>query len=300
MEPKAQNYDEAAIECVKELTPKDIEYFRMHIDYYEHHLEYGLYLRNRYSYLLKDNFLAAFIRDGMGEAIYIKMIPMIFPEFIGYEKMIRRLTAIPFNDLNANYNLKYGKNFIVDITPETYFVIPEDSPHGEKEFESWCKKRRGEDQAYAVAIAERIWECDKFKQTANNLGYSDDEIEETHRLCRELLKEKYFFVPLEILFAKNAAPESLCAMMAYPKMIEWLFAKDESEVKLLPHYVFENREVVKKMVSVHGSLLQLTPKFNADREIVIAAISSSKYAANFMDQSLSEDPAIVKMMSEIT
>lgn len=296
MEPKAKNYDEAAIECAKELTPEDIECFRMHINYYDHHFEYGQYLRNRYFYLLKDNFLAAYIRDGMSEVIYIRMIPLIFPEFKGYEKLVRRLTEVPFDDLNAIYNLKYGKNFIVDIKPEKYCFVPEDAPQGEEEFKIWCEKYRLEDKEYSAAIAERIWEYDKFRQAANNLGYSDDETEETHGLCIELLKEICFFVPLEILFAKNSTSESMSAMMANPKMIEWLFSKHESELKFLPPYVFESREVVKKMVSVNGRLLQLTPKFSADREIVMAAIKANKYAAKFMDKSLLEDSDIAKML----
>ncbi len=228
----------------------------------------------------------------MGEAIYNKMLPLIFSEFKGYEKLVRRITESPYDDLNANYNLKYGKNFIVDIKPEKYFIIPEDSPQGEKEFEIWCEKRMLEDKEYSLAIAERIWEYDKFRQAANSLGYSDDETEETHRLCVELLTERWFFAPLEILFAKNSTSESLSAMMSYPKMIEWLFSKNESELKFIPPYVFENREVVKKMVSVNGSLLQLTPEFNADREIVLTAVKASTYAAEFMDKSLWGDREI--------
>ena len=292
MEPKAKNYDEAAVECVKELTQEDIECFRMHIDYYEHHFEYGLYLRNRYFYLVEDNFLGDFIRDGMGEAIYFKMLPLIFPEFKGYEKLIRRITVSPFDDLNANYNLKYGKNFLVDIKPEKYFLIPEDAPQGEKEFKIWCEKHRQEDKEYSLAIAERIWEYDKFRKTAIQLGYSENEIEDTHKLCVGLIEEKEVFVPLEILFAKKEAPGSINAMTAYPKMIEWLFSKDESIIKLLPQYIFENREAVKIMVSANGYLLKLTPRFTADREIVMAALRASTRAADFIDGSLSGDRSI--------
>ncbi len=57
MKPKARNYDEAAIECAKELTSEDIECLRMHIGYIYHHFRYGLFLRNRYSYLLGNGFL---------------------------------------------------------------------------------------------------------------------------------------------------------------------------------------------------------------------------------------------------
>ncbi len=87
MEPNAKNYEEAAAECVAALSAEDIEYFRLHIGYSHHHFGYGLYLRNRYSYLLDKemySLLGDNYRDGLGECIYHLMIPMIFPEFKGY------------------------------------------------------------------------------------------------------------------------------------------------------------------------------------------------------------------------
>ena len=51
MEPKANSYEEAAIECAAALSQDDIENLHFNISYV--HFGYGLYLRNRYAYLLK-------------------------------------------------------------------------------------------------------------------------------------------------------------------------------------------------------------------------------------------------------
>ncbi len=303
MEPKAQNYDEAAAECVSALSAKDIEYFRLHIGYAHHHFGYGLYLRNRYSYLLDKEMyglLGDLFRDGLGESIYHLMIPMVFPEFKGYEQYINRITDFYFDDLNANYNLKFDRNFIADIKPDEYFLLSDDSPLREEDFDKWWEQYMEENQKYALAIAERIWQFDDFKKVASELGYSDSEIDKIHSFCTKLIKERFLFVPLEILFAKNSTSESIKAMMRQKKIIEWLFSKHESQLKFLPHYVFENREVVKKMVSVNGSLLQLTPKFNADCEIVMAALQATNYAAEFMDPSLLDNHDIAKILPEKT
>ena len=82
-------------------------------------------------------------------------------------------------------------------------------------------------------------------------------------------------------------------MMKYSKLVEWLFSKRESEVRLLPSYVFENREVVKIMVSANGSLLELAGKYRSDREIVLTAVRSSTRAAEFIGKTLWGDREIV-------
>ena len=295
MEPKATTFEEAAQECVAALTQKDIDYFRMHIDYNHHHFGYGLYLRNRYSYLMDKKLYSLFgdhYRDELGAMIYHLMLPLMFPEYKGHEKYISKLEFFSFGDLNANYNLRFGKNFIVDIPPEKYFLLPDDSPMKKEDFEGWKKKKWAELVDYSLAIAENIWQFDSFKQTAAALGYSISEMDEIHSTCVELMSNKFLFVPLEILFVKHDSEDSLNALMKYPKMIEWLFSNHESKVKLLPEYVFENRDVVKIMVSANGSLLQLVPIFSSDGEIVLAALSSSTYAAKFMDKSLWGDREI--------
>lgn len=256
MEVKAKTYEEAAMECVANLSDEDIEYFHLHIGYIHHHFGYGLYLRNHYLYLLdKDSLgvLGDIHRDSLGKNIYHLMIPIMFPEYKGHEKYISRITDTPFDDLNANYYLKFGKNFISDISPEKFFHLPECSFVENSGFDSWWNEYRSENYNYALAIAEHIWEYDVFRQTAMELGYTNSEIEEVHHLCIELLKEKYLFVPLEILFAKNESSESKKALMKYPEMIKWLFSKHESKVQLLPDYLSKNRDIVKTMLSAIDS-----------------------------------------------
>ncbi len=123
MDKRPKTYKEAAIKCAAALSDKDKEYIRLHIDYTAHHFGYGLYLRNHYSYLLKGG--NDFDRDRLGREIYLKILPIIFHEFRKYKKYIERITEMPFCELNACYNLKFGKNFIADITPQKIFVLPD-------------------------------------------------------------------------------------------------------------------------------------------------------------------------------
>lgn len=206
MESKAKTYEDAAMECAAKLSDEDIEFFRMHIGYTYHHFGYGLYLRNQYSYLLDDKLLRKFgdnYRDNLGEKIYHLMIPIMFPEYKGHEKYIDRITDMLFDDLNANYYLKFGMNFIADIAPEKFFRLPEYSKIKDDDFHIWFDKYQSENSDYALEIAERIWEYNTFRQTAIDLGYSDSEIKETHRLCVEFLKEKNCSYQLKFFLQKT-------------------------------------------------------------------------------------------------
>ena len=240
MKAKAKTYEEAAIECAKELKAEDIEYLRLYICYDYHHFGYGMYLRNTYDYLLKDNFCD--FRDDLSEKIYYLIIMTIFPEYKEHEKFIDIITDMLFSELNANYNLKFNRNFVIDITPENY-IVSCDSPVREVNFGKWFNQIKREKKAYAVEIAEHIWQFCYFRDTALNLGYSEDEIEEIYTTCLELLTEKDFFVPLEILYAKNSTEKSINEMIKSRKMIEWLFSEQESNLELLPSYFTENKKV---------------------------------------------------------
>ncbi len=196
--------------------------------------------------------------------------------------------------MNANYNLKFGRNFIAHIKPDEYFLLSDNSPLRKENFDKWWDQYEEENQKYALAIAERIWQFDDFKKVASELGYSDSEIDEIHSFCAELIKERFLFVPLEILFAKNSTSESIKAMMRQKKIIEWAFSKHKSDVERFPSYVFESRDTVKILVTANGSLLELAENYKADREIVLTAIKKSTYAAKFMDKALWGDREIAK------
>lgn len=292
MSGKAKTFEEAAIECVAKLSDEQKRYFQLHIDYSHHHFGYGLYLRNQYFYLLHNS--TYFIdRDSIGERIYYLMLPLIFPEFTGYEDSIDRITFPPFNQLNAHYFLKYGRNFISDVLPDEYFTLPERSEIDDCDFDDWWNKYEAENKNYEAAIAEKIWDIEVFSKTARTLGYSTEEIEEVHNICLHLLKEKYLFVPLEILFAKKASAESIAAMLEQKELLEYFFST-QSSIDLLPDYVFKNRDMAMLMVSTRGSLLEYLPKFKSDRELVLTAIRKSVYSCNYMDKSFWGDVEIAE------
>ncbi|MGN1402813.1 MAG: DUF4116 domain-containing protein [Ruminococcus sp.] len=296
MSERAKTYEEAAVECASKLTDEQKEYFQLYLSYTYHHFSYGLYLRNHYSYLLSDDsvFFGRFIRDDIGSKIYYLMLPVVFPEFKGHEKYIERITEKPFDNLNANYYLKYGRNFIEDITPESYFVSLKGTEGKDKKSDDWWEKYLSENNEYATAIAEHIWNYDSFKETAIALGYDLNEIKEVHQFCIDLLKKKEFFVPLEILFAKNPTSASMKEFMKNQKLIEWLFSENESYIELLPSYIFTNRDVAILMVTSRGQLLELVPGYSNDYDVVLAAVKNTPYAMEYADKSLWGDYSIAE------
>lgn len=292
MSEKAKTFEEAAIECAAKISDEQKRYFQLHIDYSHHHFGYGLYLRNQYFYLLQ-NTTEYIDRDSIGSKIYYLMLPIIFPEFKGYEDSIERITFSPLDQLNAHYFLKYGRNFISDVLPDEYFNLPDRSEIDDCDFDDWWNKYETENKNYEAAIAAKIWDIENFSKTAHTLGYSPEEIEEVHNVCLRLLKEKYLFVPLEILFAKKASAESIAAMMEQKELFEYFFST-QSSIDLLPDYVFKNRDMALLMVSARGSLLEYLHKFKSDRELVITAIRKSVYACNYMDKSFWGDVEIAE------
>ncbi|MGN0619683.1 MAG: DUF4116 domain-containing protein [Ruminiclostridium sp.] len=292
MTEKAKSFMEAAKECAEKLSKEQKRYFQLNIGYTNHHFGYGLYLRNHYSYLY--GIENEFDRDSIGRRIYNLMLPIIFPEFRGYENYIDRITSFEFDLLNRFYVLKYERNFIADVKPDSFFTLPERSEIGDEDFDEWYEKYKLEDKNYALVIAERIWEFDKFAQKARALGYSRSDIDEIHNICINLLVECNMFVSLEILFAKNAAPQSIAALLEQKEIIKQVFCDGEQNIKQLPSYVFECRAMVKIMVSTRGWLLELAPEYCSDREIVLTAIRSSVSACKFMDKSFRGDVEIAE------
>ena len=292
MTEKAKSYMDAAKECAEKLTEEQKNFFRLNIGYTNHHSGFGLYLRNEYFYLSDEE--NDFDRDHIGARIYNLMLPMIFPEFRGYENYIDRTTSFEFDRINRFYVLKYGRNYIADIKPDAFFVLPEYAENSKEDFDEWHEKYKTENKDYALAISERIWEFDKFAQKARTLGYGENEIEEIHNTCIDLLVEDNMFVPLEVLFAKKGTPSSIAALMEQKEMIEQMFWSEEDQIKKLPSYVFSCRAMVEIMVSTRGRLLELAPEYRADREIVLAAIRNSLSACKFMDESFRGDIEIAE------
>lgn len=292
MKEKAKSFMDAAKECAEKLSKEQKNFFQLNIGYTNHHFGYGLYLRNHYSYLLE--YENEFDRDSIGRRIYNLMLPIIFPEFRGYENYIDRITSFGFDLINRFYVLKYGINFIVDIKPDDFFALPEYSGTSDKDFDEWYEKYKLEDKNYALAISERIWEFDKFAQKARALGYSESDIDEIHNTCINLLIECNMFVPLEILFAKNETPQSIAAFLEQKEIIKRVFCDRENSIKKLPSFVFACRAMVEIMVSTRGYLLKLVPEYCSDRGIVLAAIRSSVSACEFMDKSFWGDTEIAE------
>ena len=297
MEPKATTIDEAAAECAAALSEEDIAYFRLHIDYTHHHFEYGLYLRNRYCDLLWTT--GYWDRDSLSRAIYQQMLPLLFPEFRGYEAHIETLTSPPFDDLNANYNLRFGRNYLADITPDAYPLLLAEPPDEPEARHAWWEQHKAEFWAerdrYSCAIAERIWQRDAFREKALALGYTDAEIDEVCETCRMLLQKRRMFVPLEIMFTKHATPASRAALLEAPELFDWLFEKQRSHLEQLPDYVFSDREIVLRIVRENGGILSMAPQFSADREIAEAALCDGPFVADTLDPSLWGDRALAEV-----
>ena len=60
-------------------------------------------------------------------------------------------------DLNAAYNVKFGKNYIVDIKPDGFLTDPPyDCDWSEEEKDEWFDQRKQEEDTYYRAIAEKL------------------------------------------------------------------------------------------------------------------------------------------------
>lgn len=290
MPKEAATFEEAAAECAAKITDEDKRSIRLNLSYTHYHFDYGLYLRNKYSYLM--NTYKNIDRDSIGEKIYFLMLPILFPEFKGYDKYINRITSAPFDRLNAYYVTKYGHNFLIDITPDDYFRLPDRTE--DKDFEEWYAEYKKENDCYAMAIAERIWDINSFSEKARSLNYSDEDIKEIRDLCGREFVEKSKFVPLEILFSKKDDPNSFSAVLECKELMNLLFSDRANDLKFLPEYVFNNRDMAKIIVSGNGALLELLPNFSKDREIVTTAVSNAVCACEYMDRSLWGDTEIAE------
>jgi len=299
---KAKTIEEAAVECAARLTEKDKEALRSHIGYSHHHFGYGLYLRNHYSYLLHNIDLEYPVWDGdsLSPAIYKKIIPLAFPEFRGYEPYIDRLIEFFMEDLNAAYNVKFGKNYIVDIKPDGFLTDPPyDCDWSEEEKDEWFDQRKQEEDTYYRAIAEKLWDYKAFQGKADSLGYEAAEIEEIYKKAVEMLEEHQIFMPLEVLFAKSPTKERIEAFLKALPLVEMMIERrHREEVSIFPSYLFSSRDVVLSLIKNDGFLLEYAPDFQNDDEIVKLAIKDAPGSIEFAGKRLKNDYKIAEIAAK--
>lgn len=293
MPENARTFEEAAAECAARITDEQKQFLRLHLNYIYHHFGYGMYLRGHYHYLI-DTVPERMHSDDVGSKIYYLILPILFPEFKGYEEHLDRITQTPFDNLNACYFTKFGHNFIIDFPPEKYLTLSKPAIDSDEEFDKWWKQYLNENNRYALQIAERIWDIKTFSAKAHSLCLNDDDIKEIYDYCRNTLTEQSQFFPLELLFAKSTSPEAASSITECEEMLKLSFSNPSNSLEHLPQYVYSSRSMAKVMVSASGTSLHFLPDFTKDREIVITAIRDTLFACKYMDRSLLGDIEIAE------
>ncbi len=298
-----------ADECVSQLKKTDIEYIKHHISYYAHHFGYGLYLRNTYASKAKD----VLNNDSFSRELYFYVIKKLFPESGEDVTKIRAvLDREKYAEVCAHYYAEKGE------MPFKEFPIPEDiygdffdwcenqqcdrisAEFGECENEdfrrcncTWWEMNNRKIEEYIFSIAEALWNYNDFYEKAKESGLSDEIIRETYDNAKKLFAEKCIFLPLEILFYSR---RKFNDDKVKSKVIRHIicFFKRNNDVKMLPEYLFRNRELVLIAAEYEGCVLKYSPKFRDDFAIVKRAVENSPTVIEFASRRLKKHMKIVE------
>lgn len=277
--------EQFADECAENLSEEDIEYLKLHIAYFHHHFEYGLYLRNKYSF--KIDF---FPRDLLSYAIYIRILPKVFPELGSNIDKVHLLTdSAQFSEVCACYYIKNGifapHDFSIDHLICTKFNHT-NSNRSDAAFEHWFAEREKSLNEYIFSIADSLWNYESFKRQAISDGISSQTVDELYSLCTATLSEKEIFIPLELAYYSNSKCMHEETEITIYKYMSWFLSEHSYHLDLLPQYVFNDRTFVANAVSINGHCLKYAPKFKNDREIVEIAAKNSPESIQYADDNL--------------
>lgn len=266
-----------ANEVYVNLSQEDKDYIFLHPDSTEHHFGLGLGIRNKYIHGKTLDFEYSHA-DNLSSEITAKIASLIIDNY-DYENPFYRdlYDSYLFNHLRRLYFALNGE--YPDEIMDQYADHPDYSVAAEK---------------VEKIVRDKILDPKRFKRLSRKHHLTDKQYSECKDFVDEYNKKDCQIVPYDIalLTSRKLEPDFRQRLLCLLKAV----LDQAPRIALnMPAYVFNQRDAVLIAVGAMGTSLKRFPKYNADDEIIRAAIADNGEAIQYVKKELRDTPQYVQM-----
>lgn len=259
--------ERVAKEVYEELSEKDKEYIFDHPDSTEHHFDMGLGIRNKYIHG-QDLDFEVLHPDNLSSEITSRIASLIVDNYDYENPFYHHLyDSFSFNHLRRLYRAVTGE--YPDKLMDEYAEMPDD-----------CKAAKLVEKKVKAVVLD----IKRFKSLSKKYGLSDSRYQEYKSFVDEYNKKNWDIIPydLAILSSKNLEPD---VRKRWLRVMEMVLDQAPRVAMKMPAFVFNQKDVVLLAVTAFGCSLKRFRKYNADDEIIRAALSDNGEAIQYVNKS---------------
>ena len=266
MSKRDQFVNKVAKEVLNGLSDKDKEYIYMNPNSVAHHFGLGLMIRNKYIYN-NDNEYVSDSPDNLSSIIVSKIASMIIENYDYKNPMCRWL----YDSFEFPYYRKL------------YFVVNNKFPD---EIVNKYKNMSDVFEAEELVIEDitaNIMDVDRFKLLCERYNVSVKKCEVFINFIDNHNEKEYKKIPYDfgLLTSNRLLKETRIQLL---KLLKFVLDESLDLVHEIPSFVFNQKDAVMVAVSRYGKSLKRFPEFNADPEVIAAALTNDGEAIEYVNK----------------
>lgn len=273
--------DWAANDVLTKLDNKEKEYIFLHPDSTTHHFGLGMWVRNNYIHGKELDF-EFWHPDDLSSDITMRLASLIIENYDYDNPFYQYLYENwEFNRLRRQYFALKG------VYPDELMVRFADRPDERQAAEEVQKKVRKE-----------ILNLNRFRRLCKEYQFPDDKQQEFVKCVKKLNAKGRVsvmtVVPYDVgLLASTSLKPELREKLL---LLLQITLSQASDVALeLPAFVFNQKDAVLLAVGAKGKALKRFKKFNADDDVIRAALSNDGEAIQYVRKDLRDDPDYIRI-----
>lgn len=257
--------DSVAKEVLGSLTDEEKAYIYDYPDSTTHHFGLGLEIRNKYIHGQDLDFEVGH-PDDLSSAITSRISSLIIEDYDYENPYYRHLyDSFVFGHLRRLYRALAEEypDYIID----KYADLPDDS----------SAFQTAEEEIRAIVLDSK-----RFKELSRKYGLSDEQYYEYKTFVDEYNNKNWDIIPYDValLGSKKLEPENRAK---YLKLMQAVLKQAPRMALEIPAFVFNQKDAVLLAVTVYGKSLKRFKRFNADNEIIIAALTDNGEAIQYVN-----------------
>ena len=247
------------------LSDEEKAFFYDYPDSTTHHFGIGLWIRNKYIHGQDLDFEVGH-PDDLSSEITSRISSLIIQGY-DYE--------------NPYYRYLYGSSIFYHLR-RLFRALTEEYPdriidkYAELPDDSFAS-HAAEDEIRAIVL-----DSDRFKELSRKYGLSDEQYLEYKTFVDEYNNKNWAIIPYDValLGSKKLEPEN---RSKYLKLMQAALKQAPRMALEIPAFVFNQKDAVLLAVTAYGLSLKRFKKFNADNEIIIAALTHNGEAIQYVN-----------------
>lgn len=257
--------DSVAKEVLGSLTDEEKAYIYDYPDSTTHHFGLGLMIRNKYIHGQDLDFEVGH-PDNLSSEITSRISSLIIEDY-DYENLYYRhlYDSFIFGHLRRLFRALTDK--YPDRIIDKYADLPDDC----------SASQTAEEEIRAIVL-----DSERFKELSRKYGLSDEQYHEYKTFVDEYNNKKWDIIPYDValLGSKKLEPENRAR---YLKLMQAVLKQAPRMALEIPAFVFNQKDAVLLAVTAYGLSLKRFKRFNADNEIIVAALTDNGEAIQYVN-----------------